>query len=131
MTRMPRIRLSQMHGSWLARPNDDAAFEVLGNDVIAVVRDWGDGKFDWSAQTYHEDSGRKREKPDWWNLPKHAVWRKKLVDGSSVWVRQAIDDGSPGGTVGWSKGVWRIGEVEIDESHLSYRLIEQIADTQL
>ena len=129
MTRPTYIGLAQSRGDWRASPTTATARKILGEGPIPVVRDWADGKLSWTERTYRETRGELSEGKDWWQEPQHVRWRKLLSESEFVWVRKA-KEGETTGSVGKSKGVWRIANLSVDEDGLSFRLGEMVADVK-
>lgn len=130
------LKLAHLNrGSWLASAQDPRTVALIGDSPIAVLRDWENGLFDWTAaggprlSTTTEET-LSDEARYWWMRAAHADWRNALHDGALVWVRQAIPDGCEGGSIGRSKGVWRIGNVDINDAHLKLRLVERFGDVK-
>lgn len=134
MSRLPRIKLKhKSRGSWFAVASDTAARNLLGEQILPVLRDWNAGTFIWGpphpryVESRGEDTGGGTV---WWSEPGHAAWRSSLVDGTIVWVREVRHDGTRAASVGRSKGVWRICSVEIDDERLKLDLIERVAEVR-
>lgn len=136
MTARAILKLRHTHrGSWLAKAGDARTRTAVGEESIAVLRDWENGLFDWRAKdgptlSTTAEQIRSENAAYWWMRPEHETWRTALSEGAIVWVRQAIEDGTVGGSVGRSKGVWRIGDVRIDDTRLFLRLKERIGDVR-
>ena len=128
------LRVGHLHrGSWLAEALDAYSRRIVGAAPFAVLRDWGTGQFHWTERPprYVETAvAVAGQGVDWWSEPVPATWRSALTDGAIVWVRAMRPNGTANASVGRSKGVWRIGEVEIGTDRLSLALIERIGDVR-
>lgn len=126
------MQLKQRHGSLLAAPHGERTKRAVGAAPVPVLRDCDDGAFHWAAKppavlwTPDTPPGV----GPWWMENRHAAWRAALVDGAAASVRAYRNDGTANGSVGASKGVWRMADVIVAPDRISMRLVDRIGYTE-
>ncbi|QIE57401.1 hypothetical protein G5B40_19295 [Pikeienuella piscinae] len=126
----PTVGLTQKRGAWLAKSNDQRSADVLGCEIVPVMRDFNDGLWTWggAAVDFLAEAGES-EDGAWWRKPEHEEWRNLLLEGAPLWVRKAepASAAHPNGSVGRSIGVFATSAVELGDAQFSLKLTERLA----
>ena len=93
------------------------------------MRDFGDGQWTWGNPVLFNCNPDSSGGP-WWNDAAQAKWRDMLLAGLPVLVRRATPptEEAPTGSVGKAIGVFRTQDVELEETHMTLKLVERLAE---